>query len=38
MYARVTTLEVSPARMDDATRYVQEQVQPRLQQLDGSRA
>jgi hypothetical protein len=35
MYARVTTLEGPPERMDDATRFVQEQVLPLLQQLDG---
>ncbi len=35
MYARVTTLEVSSDRMDDATRFTQEQVLPQLQQMDG---
>ena len=35
MHARVTTLEVPPDRMDDATRYVQEQVLPRLSQMEG---
>ncbi len=35
MYARVTTLEASPDRMDDATRFVQEQVLPQLKQQDG---
>ncbi len=35
MYARVTTVEAPPDRMDDATRFVQEQVLPQLQQLDG---
>ncbi len=35
MYARVTTLEAPPEEMDDATRYVQEQVLPQLQQMDG---
>jgi heme-degrading monooxygenase HmoA len=35
MYARVTTLESPPDRMDDATRFVQEQVIPQLRQLDG---
>jgi len=35
MYARVTTLEGPPERMDDATRHVQEQVLPQLQQMDG---
>ncbi len=35
MHARLTTLEAPPARMDDATRAVQEQVLPQLQQMDG---
>ncbi len=35
MHARLTTLEAPPERMDDATRAVQEQVLPQLQQLDG---
>ena len=35
MHARVTTLEVPPDRMDDATRNVQEQVLPRLSQMEG---
>jgi heme-degrading monooxygenase HmoA len=35
MYARVTTLEGSPDKMDDATRHVREQVLPQLQQMDG---
>jgi hypothetical protein len=35
MHARVTTLEVSPDRMDDATRHVQEQVLPQLSQMEG---
>ena len=35
MHARVTTLEVPPERMDDATRHVQEQVLPRLSQMEG---
>ena len=35
MYARLTTLEAPPDRMDDATRVVQEQVLPQLQQMDG---
>ena len=35
MLARVTTLEAPPERMDDAARYVREQVLPQLQQLDG---
>jgi heme-degrading monooxygenase HmoA len=35
MHARVTTLEVPPDRMDDATRHVREQVVPRLSQMEG---
>lgn len=35
MYARVTTLEVPLDRVDDARRYVQEQVLPRLNQMEG---
>jgi heme-degrading monooxygenase HmoA len=35
MHARVTTLEVPPDRMDDVTRHVQEQVFPRLSQMEG---
>ena len=35
MHARVTTLEVPLDRVDDARRYVQEQVLPRLSQMDG---
>lgn len=35
MYARVTTLEASPDRIDDATRHVRDQVLPQLQQQDG---
>ena len=36
MHARLTTVaEVSPDRMDDAARHLQEQVLPRLKQLDG---
>ena len=35
MHARLTTLEGSLDRMDDATRAVQEQVLPQLQQTDG---
>jgi heme-degrading monooxygenase HmoA len=35
MYARVTTMEVPPERMDDATRHVQEQVLPQLSQMEG---
>jgi hypothetical protein len=35
MYARVTTLEGPPERVDDGTRHVREQVLPQLQQMDG---
>lgn len=35
MHARITTLEVPPDRMDDATRQVQEQVLPQLSQMEG---
>jgi heme-degrading monooxygenase HmoA len=35
MHARVTTLEVPLDRVDDARRYVQEQVLPRLSQMEG---
>ncbi len=35
MYARITTLEGTPDKMDDATRHLQEQVLPQLQQMDG---
>ncbi len=35
MHARVTTLEGPPDKLDDATRHVQEQLIPQLQQIDG---
>jgi heme-degrading monooxygenase HmoA len=35
MCARLTTIEGLPDRMDDATRHVQEQTLPQLQQMDG---
>ena len=35
MHARLTTVEAPQDRMDDATRHIQEQVLPQLQQLDG---
>ena len=35
MHARLTTLEAPPEKMDNATRVVQEQVLPQLQQMDG---
>ena len=35
MYARITTLEGSPDKVDDATRHVREQTLPQLRQMDG---
>ena len=35
MYARVTTIEGTPDKMDDATRHVREQTLPQLRQMDG---
>ncbi len=35
MYVRVTTIEGAPDKIDDATRHVQEQTLPQLQQMDG---
>ena len=35
MNAQATTVEASPARLDDAIRFFREQVLPQLQQLDG---
>lgn len=35
MHARVTTLEGSPDRMDDATRHLEEQALPQLREMDG---
>jgi hypothetical protein len=35
MYARVTTIQGSPDRMDDAARHVQEQTLPQLRQMGG---
>ena len=35
MYARLTTIEGSPEKMDEATRHVQEQTLPQLRQMDG---
>jgi len=35
MYARVTTIEGAPERMDDAKRHTQEQTLPQLQKMDG---
>ena len=35
MYARVSTLEGAPDKMDDAQRHIREQVLPQLRQRDG---
>src|SRR4028119_517703 len=35
MYARVTTIEGSPGKMDDAKGHVQEQTLPQLQEMEG---
>src|SRR5215211_7108155 len=35
MYARVTTLEGPPDKIDDGTRHIQEQTLPQLRQMDG---
>ena len=35
MYARVTTLEGPPDKIDDATRHVREQTLSQLRQMDG---
>ena len=35
MYARVTTIEGAPDRMDDAKRHTQEQTLPQLQKMEG---
>ena len=35
MYARLTTIEGLPDKMDDATRHVREQTLSQLQQMDG---
>jgi hypothetical protein len=35
MYARVTTLEGAPDKMDDATSHLREQTLPQLRQMDG---
>lgn len=37
MYARLTTIEGLPDKMDDATRHVQEQTLPQLQKMEGFR-
>ena len=35
MFARVTTLEVLPERVDELTRFNQEQILPQLRQMEG---
>src|SRR4028119_710890 len=35
MYARVTTIEGSPGKVDDATGHIQEQTRPQLQEMEG---
>ena len=35
MHAQLTTIEASPARLDDAIRFFREQVLPQLRQIDG---
>jgi heme-degrading monooxygenase HmoA len=35
MYARVTTVQGAPGKMDDATSHVQEQTLPQLQKMEG---
>jgi heme-degrading monooxygenase HmoA len=35
MYARVTTIEGAPGKIDDAERHMQEQTLPQLQQMEG---
>src|SRR5215210_2819579 len=35
MYARLTTIEGSPERMDDAKGHIQEQTLPQLQKMEG---
>ena len=35
MYARVTTIQGTPAKMDDAKGHIQEQTLPQLQKMDG---
>ena len=35
IYARLTTIEGSPDKMDDASHHVREQTLPQLQQMDG---
>jgi heme-degrading monooxygenase HmoA len=35
MYARVSTIQGSPGKVDDATRHAQEQTLPQLQKMEG---
>ena len=35
MHARVTTLEASPAKLDEATHHLRQHILPELQQMDG---
>jgi hypothetical protein len=35
MHARVTTVEASPAKLDEATQHVRQHILPELQQMDG---
>jgi hypothetical protein len=35
MHAQLTTIEASPARLDDAIHFFREQILPPLQQMDG---
>jgi|SRR5215216_6105089 len=35
MHAQVTTVEASPARLDNAIRFLRDQVPPQLRQMDG---
>ncbi len=35
MYARVTTIQGAPGKMDDAKGHIQEQTLPQLQKMDG---
>ena len=35
MYARVTTIQGAPSKMDDATGHLQEQTLPQLQKMEG---
>jgi hypothetical protein len=35
MHAQATTVEASPARIDDAIRFFREQLLPQLRQMDG---